>query len=274
MIFASDLDRTLIYSKRAIKEFGVPEGLTLTPVEQKAGNWVAYMTETSYNLLKELSSQNLFVPVTTRTTEQFHRFVIFAQDIRIKYAITSNGATILEQGEPMKEWSNQISNRLKLESVSQAELLSILARANVCLDGELKQAEGWFFYFLLNCLLSDSERRSIEDLVAEFGWRISQQGRKLYFIPQPINKGNALEFICNLEGAKPVAGAGDSLLDWDFLKNCQYRFVPNHGELSKQLANVSDRSSSILTINSGVGAGEEILQQFHQLMQTNPILLA
>ena len=274
MIFASDLDRTLIFSKRAIEEFGVPEGLALTPVEQKEGSWVAFMTENSYNQLKELSNQGLFVPVTTRTTEQFSRFVIFAKDIKIKYAITSNGANILYQGIPMKEWSKQLRDRLKLESVTQAELLSRLERESVYLDGVRKQAEEWFFYFLLNCLPSDTERKSIEDLAAKSGWRISLQGRKLYFIPQAISKGNALDFICQLEGVKTVAGAGDSILDWDFLKNCQHRFVPNHGELAKHLVNVSGGRTSILTMNSGVRAGEEIIQYFYQLIHTNPIFLS
>jgi hydroxymethylpyrimidine pyrophosphatase-like HAD family hydrolase len=252
----------------------MPEGLTLTPVEQKEGGWVSFMTETSYRLLKELSRQTLLIPVTTRTTKQFSRFVIFAQDISIKYAITSNGATILEHGLPMEVWSNQISDRLKLESVPQADLLSILDKEGVYLDGVRKQADGWFFYFLLNSLPSDIERKSIEDLAAKFGWRISLQGRKLYFIPQAISKGNALEFICKLEGVKAVAGAGDSLLDWDFLKNCQYRIVPNHGELARQLAHESGGGSSILTTNSGICAGEEITQHFHQLMHSNPIFLS
>ncbi|MEH7418197.1 hypothetical protein V7266_23290 [Neobacillus drentensis] len=274
MIFASDLDRTLIYSKRAIEEFGVPEGLVLTQVEPRDGSWGAFMTESSYNLLKELSSQNLFVPVTTRTIEQFSRIVIFAQDIKCKYAITSNGANILYYGLPMKEWSEQTRNRLKIESVSQAELLSILERENVYLDGERKQAEEWFFYYLLNCLPSEADRKSIKDLAANLGWRISLQGRKLYFIPQAISKGNALNFICQLEGVKTVAGAGDSILDWDFLKNCQHRFVPNHGELAKHLAYVSGGCNSILTINKGVRAGEEIIQHFYQLAHTNPIFLS
>ena len=271
MIFASDLDRTLVYSKRAIEEFGVPEGLTLTPVEQKDGSFAAFMTQTSYNHLKELSSHSLFVPITTRTTEQFRRFFIFAQDIRIKYAITSNGANILEQGLPLKEWSKQIRDRVKIETVSQAELLSTLEREGVCLEGERKQAEEWFFYFLLNCLPANAEREFIEGLAAKSGWRISLQGRKLYFIPQAISKGNALDFICQLEGVKTVVGAGDSLLDWDFLKNCQHRFVPSHGELAKHLAHMSVSKTSNLTLNSGVAAGEEITQQFHQLFYGNPI---
>jgi len=73
---------------------------------------------------------------------------------------------------------------------------------------------------------------------------------------------------------KMVAGAGDSILDWDFLKNCQHRFVPNHGELAKHLVNVSGGRTSILTMNSGVRAGEEIIQYFYQLIHTNPIFLS
>ncbi|MFJ7725640.1 hypothetical protein ACIQXV_05680 [Neobacillus sp. NPDC097160] len=266
MIFASDLDRTLMYSKRAIEELGVPKESTLKPVEQKDGRWVGFMTEASYWALKELSLHSLFVPVTTRTTEQFNRFVIFSQDISIKYAITANGANILYRGVRMEEWSNHILNRLHSESVSQAELLSILQREGFHLDGEKKQAENLFFYYILYRLPAASDKVLIHDLAEKYGWRISLQGRKLYFIPHAISKGSALEYICNREGVKAIAGAGDSILDWDFLQNCHYRFVPNHGELAKVLAGVSGTSNHILTKKHGVNAGEEILQQFLKLL--------
>ncbi|MED4226772.1 hypothetical protein [Neobacillus cucumis] len=266
MIFASDLDRTIIYSQRAIAELGRPEELPLTPVEQKDSNWVAYMTKTSHSLLKELSERCLFVPVTTRTTAQFSRFVIFKKDIPIKYAITSNGANILFNGQPMKEWSFHLYNRLKMESVSQTELVSILSKEGIHLDGEKKQAEQWFFYYLLNCLPSDSDRIAIEHLADKYGWRTSLQGRKLYLVPKAISKGNALNQICNLEGLYAFAGAGDSMLDWDFLKDCQYRFVPNHGELARQLMSVSGEEYSMVTTTSGVKAGEEIIQKVYKLL--------
>ena len=62
---------------------------------------------------------------------------------------------------------------------------------------------------------------------------------------------------------KVIAGAGDSILDWDFLRNCHYRFVPAHGELAR----VSGTKDYTLTKNKGVGAGEEIIQQFLQLLR-------
>jgi hydroxymethylpyrimidine pyrophosphatase-like HAD family hydrolase len=262
MIFASDLDRTLVYSKRAIEELGNDDKFVLKPVEKRDHNWVAYMTKLSYFALKELASTSLFIPVTTRTTEQFNRFLIFKEDIPLKYAITSNGANIIYQGKLMDDWSTYMMNRLTEESVTQAELLTKLKKEGFQFDGQIKQAENLFFYFILNSLPPASEQKAISDLAGLNGWRISVQGRKFYFIPKAISKGVALEFISKREGMEVFAGAGDSMLDWDFLKTCHFRFVPAHGELAR----VSDTSHYTLTQNTGVAAGEEIIHQFLRLL--------
>jgi hydroxymethylpyrimidine pyrophosphatase-like HAD family hydrolase len=258
MITASDLDRTLMYSNRAIEEFGLPENIALKPVERNQGNWTGYMTEASFNMLKEVSQHSLFIPVTTRTTEQFKRFVIFKKEIPLTYAITTNGAQILYEGEPLKEWSEQISIQLKHENAPEEDLHSAIKNAGITLDGKRKHAEKLFFYYLLNSLPTPSELVEVRELTANYGWKVSLQGRKLYFIPNAISKGKALEFICNREGMEAMAGAGDSILDWDFLKNCRYRFVPRHGELLK----VKGPADITLTNQLGVCAGEEILQLF------------
>lgn len=263
MIFASDLDRTLVYSKRAIEDLGNDDQFVLKPVEKKDDNWVAYMIESSYSALKELARTSLFIPVTTRTTEQFNRFHIFKDDIPIKYAITSNGANILYQGKLLTEWSTHIINRMTEESVTQEVMLTKLKKEGFIFDGQMKQAENLFFYFILNSLPPASDLQVIQEVAVLNGWRISLQGRKLYFIPRAISKGDALEFISKREGMKVMAGAGDSILDWDFLRNCHYRFVPAHGELAR----VSGTNDYTLTKNQGVGAGEEIIQQFVQLLR-------
>ncbi|MEH7176580.1 hypothetical protein [Neobacillus vireti] len=258
MITASDLDRTLMYSNRALEEFGRPEDKALKPVEMHRGNWTGYMTEASFSMLKEINKHSLFIPVTTRTTEQFKRFVIFEKEIPLTYAVTTNGAHVLYNGEPLKDWSEQLYSQLKNGCSPEEELQSALKKSGIYLDGERKQAEKLFFYYLLNCLPTPSELLEIRELTAAYGWKMSLQGRKLYFIPNAISKGKALEFICNREGKEALAGAGDSVLDWDFLKDCTYRFVPSHGELLK----VRGSGDISLTDQCGVAAGEEILQQF------------
>ena len=265
MIIASDLDRTLMYSARAIKELNAAEEQELKPVEMKEGRWIGFMTETALRNLKQLSQQALFIPVTTRTTEQFSRIVIFETDIALKYAITANGADILYYGRKLEEWSEQVLQTMNTESLSMAEMLALLKSEGFSYASELRQVENLFFYYHFKSVPDLLDKNALHALAAVSGWRISLQGRKLYFIPKAISKGAALEFICQREGLKAVAGAGDSILDWDFLQHCQHRFVPKHGEL------VSRSEHGLFTVieQTGLKAGEMIIKEFLKLIPLN-----
>ncbi|MDR6998169.1 hypothetical protein [Neobacillus niacini] len=263
MIIASDLDRTLVYSKRAIEQLGAPQGTLLRPVEEKDGNPLAYMTVTAYHALIELCRNCLFIPVTTRTTAQYNRFTIFEKEISLPYAVTFNGAVILYKGEALPDWSKHILSQIQSESASHAELQAGLKRGGFHFNGRLKTAENLFYYYLLESSPTLSEQQSLSETVSSYGWRVSLQGRKLYLIPNAINKGAALQFICNREGLQALAGAGDSVLDWDFLQSCQNRFVPTHGEL----ALVGPNIDVTYTTRAGVLAGEEIVQHFLTILE-------
>lgn len=257
MMIASDLDRTLIYSMRAIQELGGPPIGNLKPVERKEKEWIGFMTESSFAALKKLCSRHLFLPVTTRTVNQFKRITIFQKDISLSYAITDNGANILWYGERLTEWTETISAKMRLETATMQEIFSLLRTEDVHVNGERRQAENLFFYYVLNSKISLSEKKRFSEKVMPYGWRVSLQGRKLYFIPRAINKGDALKFICEKEGQSAEVGAGDSVLDWDFLKNCKHRLVPLHGELVRENG-ITDFS---VTKKRGILAGEEILHQ-------------
>ncbi|MCM3566880.1 hypothetical protein [Neobacillus mesonae] len=265
MIVASDLDRTLMYSARAMSELGGIEETKLTGVEWMDGRWTGFMTNKAYENLKNLSAQALFIPVTTRTTEQFNRFVIFKEDIPLSYAITTNGAVILYHGEPLEDWSDYILEKMKSESAPMDEMFAVLKQEGFCFTGTLRSVENLFFYYTLTSSFSSVDKNNLQTLASMYGWRISLQGRKLYLIPKSISKGAALDYICQKEGMKTIAGAGDSLLDWDFLKNCSYRFVPIHGELK----NLSETYDFTIIDQSGIMAGEVILREFQRLFRFN-----
>lgn len=268
MIVASDLDRTLLYSKRALNELGCLPQIPLVPVEKKDGNWVAFMTEGAINALSNICKNHLFIPITTRTTEQFKRIELFnLGNIPLTYAITLNGAEILYQGQPLHEWTEYMSNKIQKESISQMILLSFLNNEGFHFDGQLRQVKNLFFYYILNKPLSPRVKAALNNFVAKYGWRISLQGRKLYFIPKVISKGAALEFICMREEMEAFAGAGDSLLDMDFLQNCRFQFVPRHGELANEIMG----TKVTMTNNFGVAAGEEILLGFLTLLKAKNI---
>jgi hypothetical protein len=258
MIIASDLDRTLVYSERSLLEYGWPPDRKLIPVEFRNGKPAGYMSEQAYKILVNLCRHCLLVPVTARTTEQYNRFTIFQGPLRPRYAITANGAEVLYMGKPLKDWAEIISRQLKYESASKIELLLEIEKEGIKLNGQLKQAEDFFFYYILETYPSASVLDALGVLAKTQGWRISLQGRKLYFVPLAINKGAALKFVSSCTNKELLAGAGDSTFDWDFLQYCSHRFVPNHGIL----ASVSISSRLELTKQKGILAGEEILERF------------
>jgi hydroxymethylpyrimidine pyrophosphatase-like HAD family hydrolase len=263
MMFATDLDRTIIYSRKALEDLGPALNDHLRPVEKKAGSEIAFMTEKALGLLEQISQELLLVPVTTRTTSQFKRIFIFEEQVPVKYAITFNGAEILYKGEPLSDWRESISDSLKKESSSLEELQDILQKDLYQVNGKLKSAEGLFLYYLLEEKLSSEQVQEFKRAASSYGWRISYQGRKLYFMPNPISKGEAVSFVKEREGIDTLFGAGDSLLDEDFLVKCDHSFIPAHGELAGDEGLIT----YIFTKEKGAYAGEEILENLSMLLK-------
>lgn len=252
-MFASDLDRTLIYSNRALAEFKQEDRLDLIGVEHRDNEEIAFMTKKAFEYFKEVAGNLLFVPVTTRTYEQFRRVSIFSKDIPLTYAVTSNGANIIYKGMPLFDWTEIIQKRLEKECASLDEMIQKMKK--IPLKGTLKKAEDLFFYYILEEEIVLAVKNEIKSLANHNGWRVSIQGRKLYLMPMPISKGEAVTFIKEREGINTVFGAGDSLLDYDFLKICDYPLVPAHGELVKEKI----IEHFVISEKVGVQAGEEIL---------------
>ncbi|GLB57877.1 HAD family hydrolase [Cytobacillus sp. NCCP-133] len=255
MMFASDLDRTLIYSNRALSEFGHAGREGLIGAERKEGHEIAYTTGKALKMLMELSTRMHFIPVTTRTYEQYKRVVILNK-LPVSYAVTSNGANIHFQGNPLEDWTSIVHKRLSSECGHLEDIVEKLKGYE--LNGRIKIADNLFVYYILNKQITGEEKEVLSRTAESFGWRVSLQGRKLYFMPAPICKGEAVKFIKEREGVTTLFGAGDSILDHDFLKFCDYSFVPKHGELAKM-----DSLCLLYKISNkrGVMAGEEILAE-------------
>ncbi len=253
IMFASDLDRTLIYSKRAVQEFS-GDISDLKQVEIKGDKALSFMTSRAYELLCEIATRTLFVPITTRSNEQFNRLSLL-REIPHLYAVTANGAHLFYKGKLVNEWEKTINRRLEIDVASVSELKYLLSSHDLVLEGRERIVDDLFFYYILSCPQDSLKLEKIHSLVADIGWRISQQGRRLYFVPNPVCKGEAIRYIKEREGIKTIVGAGDSRLDQDFLKLCDIRFVPRHGEI---VANGLHDDYQI-TNSYGVKAGEEIL---------------
>ncbi|MGG0716833.1 HAD family hydrolase [Robertmurraya massiliosenegalensis] len=260
MMFASDLDRTLIYSKRAMEEYSLVDELELIAVERKEEKEVSFMSKKALDYLGKLSSKLMFVPVTTRSLSQYKR--VSFQGIVHKYAVTTNGAIILYNGNQLSEWNEKISKEIRSTSVSMGELVDLLL-GHFTIDGDLRFVEERFVYYYLEKDITPELLSEVTKFSEEKGWRVSLQGKKLYFVPRPLSKGSAIKYIQEREGISTLIGAGDSLLDDDFLQFCQHPFVLGHGELNryplKEHYNVIEQL--------GVKGGEELLKSIHAILE-------
>ncbi|MCQ4086656.1 HAD family hydrolase [Saccharibacillus sp. JS10] len=263
MIFASDLDRTLIYSKKAIGDSFVEA--EVIPVELYQGEHISFMSPASSKLLVELSKTTLFVPVTTRTIEQYERIFYIREIFRPKYAVTSNGGNVLIDGVPDPDWKKHVDEQLR-SSEDAAKVIE--AFDNISSPEWVKSyrhSDNLFYSIIL-----EREKMPldvVEDFrkeLAKMRWNLSVQGRKMYLVPDGVNKGEGLLHVKALAGASRIAASGDSLLDESLLKAADYAIVPRHGEIY-----AAHQQSGLYTFTDrdGIHAAEDLIVKISEWFQ-------
>ncbi|BDH59823.1 HAD family hydrolase [Tsukamurella sp. PLM1] len=271
----SDLDRTLIYSQASAG----PAFATAEPVcvETYRDAPLSYMSPASHAGLASLAASGSLVPTTTRTPEQYRRVRLpgaAGDGFRsphaprpYAFAICSNGGEILVEDAPDPRWQEHILGLLAALPASLEQITAELERRLAPEWGpRLRLVPGLFAYVV-------SETRIPADAVEQWrtyceprGWIVSQQGRKLYTIPEPVTKSRAAREVRRRlveagvieEGATWLA-AGDGALDADLLGAADRAIRPRHGELEE---NAFTLPHLTLTTSSGIAAGTEIVDWF------------
>jgi hypothetical protein len=255
ILLATDLDRTLIYSRAALE---AGDDAALTAVEVYEGRDASWMTAPSAAAFARLGSTALVVPVTTRTPEQWARITLPGPPP--KYVVTANGGVLLVDGEPDRDWAAAVGAGL----TAAAPLREVLAHAERVCDPawtrSLRAACNLFCYAVLDrARLPTGFVPGEAEWAAERGWRVSLQGRKLYWVPRSLTKSAAVSEVRRRAGASCVLAAGDSLLDADLLVAADRGIAARHGEL---VASGWSCPSVDVTEHSGVRAGAEIVDWF------------
>jgi predicted mannosyl-3-phosphoglycerate phosphatase (HAD superfamily) len=255
-VVACDLDRTLIYSAKALYLDGPDhEGPRLVVSELHESLPLSYMTREAEDLLLELLDHAFLVPVTTRTRAQFRR----VQLPSTRYAITTNGGVLLHHGEPDGDWAAQVRAAVDRSSAPLPEVLAHLSEKPAPGVQRVRTAEDLFAYAIVErAELPEGYVARLTQWCAERGWVVSLQGRKLYCVPAPVTKEAAVEEVMDRVGASTLVAAGDSLLDRGLLEIADVALRPCHGELE---AAGYVRDGLQVTDTPGVRAGEEILRR-------------
>ncbi len=199
----SDIDGTLIFSAAKKR----PDDIVC---EYKDGVEISCITPRQAELFPKL---NGVIPVTTRSIEQYLR-INFPSGFSPKYALVDNGGTLLIDGKPEREWTN---NSLGIVEKCADEL----ARCRRAMESdahrsfEIRLVDGMFLF-----TKSDSPEHSLELLKAVAGERVEcfAVGAKLYAIPAEINKGSAAKRLKEriLPSGTTIC-AGDSTMDISLL---------------------------------------------------------
>lgn len=268
MIYASDLDQTLIYSTRSM---GAPlESPDILPAETVSGKIVSYMSKYTLSLLQGLPAGMEFVPVTTRTVAQYERIHVFRDHVVPGYAVTSNGGNILLHGRVDEDWRSMIRGKVSALAAGAVEARSYF---------EPIMNEQWvvgerFCDELFYAFVIERDRMPLEavlekaEQVKALGWEVSIQGRKIYLVPAAVNKADAVHEVRRRLGVSELIASGDSLLDQCLLEIADYAIAPSHGELFREKQRNPDSIPERFTAKSGIFAADEILDYVHAVYQT------
>lgn len=262
LILACDLDRTLIYSSKFIEN---EDNYEL--VEVYEGREISFISKAAKETLRQIADEDIFVPVTTRTEAQFRR-IFGLDDINIRYAIVANGGKILIDGIIDEEWDERVRAKVSKLELSFEDIKKIL-EADLDLENwliEEKKAEDFFHYLIVDGESVPKEGLSmLAGRLSAKGWQLSLQGRKLYFIPKPISKEDALEYLMNKLGKDHYYAAGDSLLDQAMLERAKEGYYFKHGELYIQKKQIETLN---LCEREGIHSAREFLEKY--LKKRNP----
>lgn len=226
ILYASDLDRTLIYSGRFLEEY--PTESEIEVIETKDGRIISYMSSDVKHKLASISSKSdvTFVPVTTRSISEYNRVKL---GFTPEYAITSNGGTILYNGVPLKEWQDYID-----KNINRGQMLDIIMDIEELdsVDYDVKCIDNCYLFFKTNNEeLFDIEVIELQEKYKDYVF--TRQRNKCYAIPKHFSKQIALGWLSNKLNNPFIIASGDSELDLPMLGIAHKALVPSHGSLVK-----------------------------------------
>lgn len=262
-LIATDLDRTMIYSRNA---FSTTTDVPMVCVEHLEGAPLSFMTTAAALRMQTLTEPAAVIPTTTRTIKQFNRIQLPGAPWR--YAITSNGGNILVDGVPDMRWRIDTDDKVRRGGATLAEINAELqTRIDESWVTKFRVADHLFTYLVVKPkAVPEGFLAEWDSWCGERGWSASQQGRKIYTMPKAVCKSLAVQEVRRrlLESDELTAesltlAAGDGALDAEMLRTADSAIRPRHGEL--ELLNWTHPN---LTVTRAIGilAGEEIINWF------------
>jgi hydroxymethylpyrimidine pyrophosphatase-like HAD family hydrolase len=213
VLFASDLDNTLIHSYRVAEAGDIC-------VETMDGKKLSFMSPKVRCILKDIAAKCAFVPVTTRSLEQYRRLDL---GVKPKYALVANGALLLADGEVDGLWVAETRRRLNV-TLPEIEPGGFLF--------DIRRVDGFFIF-----AKSEDPQQAVKYLKAvlkEGAFEARSVHDKIYILPVGLDKGTAVKRLKERISSDYVICAGDSELDLPMLATADMAVVPETLELRRE----------------------------------------
>jgi hydroxymethylpyrimidine pyrophosphatase-like HAD family hydrolase len=233
VIYASDLDRTIIFSDKFIRENNTKSAYT--PVEYKGGKVISNISNAVQAELKLLNSKETlassveFIPVTSRSREEYERIDL---GFKPKYAIIDNGGTILVNGQPMLVYDAYIQNMAEHSLQQSASILLDITEHDDILAKEPKLIDNLFLFWKIA-----EEKEKMGDVLINIlnenypEWDFTRQRRKVYGVPKCFSKQIALRWLWGQLGKPYLVVSGDGEMDLPMLTLANKALIPSHSDL-------------------------------------------
>lgn len=215
VLFACDLDNTLLYSYKHRKAEDVC-------VEMVCGKEQGFMTPRAAELLRAVKALADIVPVTTRSIEQYHR-ICWPPGCTPEYAVVANGAVLLKNGEVEGAWRKASEPFIAPYMKELQSLLPEFSNEERFLRRRIVNDA----YLFVCCGSGAGPADFVHTYKRRSDLNIVSTGKKVYFFPPGINKGNALRRLKELMHPSVTIAAGDSIIDAPMLNEADLAIIPS-----------------------------------------------
>ena len=244
ILFASDLDNTLIHSYKRTN--------TGICVDIKDGKKMSFMSEKTYNMLQTISERVEFLPITTRSLEQYNRLRLLKYK-HPKYAITSNGGILIVDNVIDKEWYKN-SKWMIDDSIPELQKTLNILKKDPMITLKERMVDGLFVFAKTKDIDFTSNR--LKDKLDLRKVVIKKHKDKIYVLPRKLNKGIALKRAKKKLGYDFVIAAGDSMFDVPMLQLSNIPIIP----LSKKIQPYINNKELLIFDTIGTSFSEDILE--------------
>lgn len=212
LLFACDIDNTLLYSYKKKQDGYIC-------VEVNKGKEQGFMSQYTYNNFIEMTKRVKFVPVTTRSVEQYRR-IVFPFNYIPEYALVSNGAVLLHNGNVQSDWNLVKKDDLLKHQLS--EIYNCYHNDNRFINCRIVD-ESYVFVYCAKNIDAETVKNELSEIT---DLNVELSGKKIYFFPESLSKGNAVSYLKNIINPDYTISAGDSTIDLSMLNMADRAIIP------------------------------------------------